>query len=95
MVAETARSLGLSRPYRLCYILATHVPVGLRSKRNKPLGLILIGGIGLLAITGYLLYYVADEAFRGGVSWTHLGLGLCLPIVLILHIFNKKGKKRY
>lgn len=39
-----------------------------------------------LALTGYGLYYLADEAWRWAVGWGHVGLGLALPAALGAHL---------
>lgn len=68
------------------YLLASHVPTGLRSRRNQLLGWLLLGSVALLIATSYGLYYIGGESFRSVVSWSHLSIGLCLPLVLGMHI---------
>ncbi|MEY4485242.1 MAG: hypothetical protein RL693_2694 [Verrucomicrobiota bacterium] len=69
------------------YLLASHIPTGLRSKRNRFLGLTLTYGIAFMIFTAYGLYYIGGESFRSLVSWAHLSVGFCLPLVLALHIW--------
>ena len=68
------------------YVLASHVHVGWRTRRNRVLGLALVTTFALLILTGYLLYYASGEGFREGVGWMHLALGLSLPVTLMAHI---------
>jgi hypothetical protein len=68
------------------YLLATHVPVGLRSKRNRLLGLTLVYAIGFMIVTAYGLYYLGGEGFRSIVSWAHTVVGFSLPLMLGLHV---------
>jgi|SRR5436190_11493762 len=68
------------------YLLATHVPVGLRSRRNRALGLTLVYAIGFMIVTSYGLYYLGSEGIREVVSWAHTAVGFCLPLVLGLHV---------
>lgn len=70
------------------YLLATHVHVGWRSKRNRWLGIAVLSSIALLIITGYLLYYAGGESFRSAVALTHLVLGLSFPVTLALHVLK-------
>jgi hypothetical protein len=70
------------------YLLATHVPIGLRSKRNRALGLTLAYAIGFMIVTAYGLYYLGGEGFRSLVSWAHLSVGAALPLILGLHVFT-------
>src|SRR4029079_10963143 len=68
------------------YLLATHVSVGLRSKRNRVLGLTLVYAIGFMIVTAYGLYYLGSEGVRQVVSWAHTAVGFSLPLVLGLHV---------
>jgi hypothetical protein len=46
--------------------------------------------LSLLIVSGYLLYYVADEGARQAISLFHWILGLALPLVYLLHRLAKK-----
>ena len=70
------------------YLLASHIHVGWRSKRNRFMGVSLNGTVALLILSGYLLYYSAGEDFRQAVSWAHLALGLSLPVTLGVHVWQ-------
>ncbi|MDB6137915.1 MAG: hypothetical protein JWO94_987 [Verrucomicrobiaceae bacterium] len=70
------------------YLLASHIHVGWRSKRNRLLGVVVVSVIGSIIVSGYLLYYSAGEDFRTVVSWTHLALGLSLPGSLGFHVWR-------
>lgn len=74
------------------YLLASHIPVGWRARRQRSSGLSLVALLASLALTGYGLYYLAAEGLREAVGWTHLGLGLAFPVVLAVHIVT--GKRR-
>ncbi|WP_347250900.1 hypothetical protein, partial [Zoogloea sp.] len=39
-----------------------------------------------LAVSGYALYYVADEEVRNGFSALHVAAGMALPVALAIHI---------
>jgi hypothetical protein len=75
------------------YLLASHVPVAHRAKRNRPLGYTLVAIISTLIITGYGLYYAGSEALRSGISLLHLAVGLSFPLVLALHIWRGHRRK--
>ncbi len=80
------------------YLLATHVPIGYRAKRERILGLLLTGVQALLVVSAYYLYYGSDEDRRSLVAWTHLSLGVIYPFIIALHVVfgknNRKNKKR-
>ncbi len=68
------------------YVLATHVSVGLRARRNRGLGLALMYALAFMIVTSYGLYYIGNESLRSIVSWAHLATGFLLPLVLMLHV---------
>jgi hypothetical protein len=48
----------------------------------------------LLAITGYGLYYAGGESLRAWTSVIHWGVGLGLPLLLIVHVRMLRTKLR-
>lgn len=77
-------------------VAAQHVPRGWRATRAHPrmrqrwafkrrsgLALCVLGG--LLASTGYALYYFAPDTLRPALGWVHAGIGLLLAGLLPLH----------
>src|SRR5215472_17660162 len=71
-------------------LLTGHVRSAWRARRNRANGSLFLGAFGILTITGYGLYYAGAESLRSWTSWIHLGLGLALPLLLILHIWLGK-----
>lgn len=67
-------------------LLSHHVGVGWRSGKNRFSGCAIAAISGFLILTGYLLYYVGDEALRQWASWLHLAAGALLPAVLWPHV---------
>src|SRR4051812_37241358 len=67
------------------YLLGTHVTVGLRAKRNRFFGILLLSVISFQIVTAYGLYYIGGEDFRAMVSWAHLCVGFSLPFLLAIH----------
>ncbi|HEY4639242.1 MAG TPA: hypothetical protein VIG87_04920 [Candidatus Udaeobacter sp.] len=67
-------------------LLSGHVRFAWRARRNRANGSLFLGAFGILTITGYGLYYAGGETLRAWTSWIHLGVGLALPLFLILHI---------
>lgn len=76
------------------YLLATHVTVALRTRRNRILGFSVLGGVSFQIITGYGLFYFGDEQLRAVTSWAHLASGVFLPAVLALHIWTGHRRSR-
>jgi hypothetical protein len=75
------------------YLLATHVSVGLRSKRNRALSLTLVAALAFMILTAYGLYYVGGEKFRELISLAHLIVGCSLPFILALHIWQGHSRE--
>ena len=74
-------------------LLTSHVRFARRARRNRGNGSLLLGAFGILTITGYGLYYAGAERLRAWTSWIHLGVGLALPVLLILHLwFGKRTR---
>ncbi|MEM7390984.1 MAG: hypothetical protein AAF492_01450 [Verrucomicrobiota bacterium] len=75
------------------FMLGTHVPAGWRLKRLRKLGLTLVIAQGLLILSGYLLYYMAN--YRDIIAYVHAGVGLLFPMLLGAHIWagvRERGK---
>jgi len=66
-------------------LIPQHVAGGWRLARNRASGLALTTLAGLLAVTGYLLYYAGSDAVHGSASLLHLAIGAGLPAALIAH----------
>jgi hypothetical protein len=71
-------------------LLAGHVRFAWRAHRNRGNGLLFIIAFAVLTVTGYGLYYSGGENLRAWTSWIHLGVGLALPFLLILHVWLGK-----
>ena len=72
-------------------LAAAHIPQGWRlsnrrrwaGQRNSGLLLCVLGG--LLALSGYLLYYFASEAVRPALGWAHAAFGLAMAALIASH----------
>lgn len=71
-------------------LLSVHVRFAWRARRNRANGAVFLSAFAVLTITGYGLYYAGSEALRAWTSWIHLGVGLVLPILLLVHILLGK-----
>jgi hypothetical protein len=76
--------------------LATlHVLPSWRSGGNRGSGSIMLALNTLLILSAYGLYYLGSETLRGWTSDAHIGLGLALPALLLLHVvLGKRGSAR-
>jgi hypothetical protein len=62
-----------------------HVPRGWRLACQRSTGMAMLGGMALLVLTGYALYYFAPEALRAWIGNVHAAVGLALAAVLAWH----------
>jgi hypothetical protein len=75
------------------YLLATHIPAGYKSKRQRFLGLCLVGAQGFLILTAYGLYYVGGENFHSVIGYAHASVGFIFPFLLATHVITGARKK--
>lgn len=69
-------------------LMNTHIRRALKGRRNLYSGWSMIVMLAILAVSGYGLYYLADEQNRSAWSAIHWIIGLAFPILLILHIMR-------
>ena len=67
-------------------VIAHHVPAAWKTKRLRWAGISLFSVLGVQLISAYLLYYLGNEDIRPIVSTIHTYNGLCIPLVLTVHI---------
>ena len=75
-------------------LLPTHMGPGWRRGINHRSGIVMLAIVGILAVTGYGLYYAAGEQLRPWVSATHWVLGLAAAGALIAHRFLGRRRVR-
>lgn len=68
-------------------LLRAHIIKAWTRRRNRVSGACLVAVLGLLTISGYLLYYSGEEGLRAVLSVIHWGVGLTLAGVLPLHVY--------
>lgn len=75
-------------------LFVVHVPKGWKDVPQRNIGLGLTALIGVLIVSGYLLYYLGDETARSWTSIAHWSIGLAVPIIFIWHYIHGKTKRR-
>ncbi len=71
-------------------LLPGHVVQNWRQRVNRYSGLTVVSVVGLLALTGYGLYYLVDDRQRALVSTLHWAVGLAASAALVLHVILGK-----
>ncbi|WP_295009193.1 hypothetical protein [uncultured Dechloromonas sp.] len=75
-------------------VLPQHVRFAWRARRNRTSGATMLSLAGILILTGYGLYYAADENLRPWISLAHWASGLVLPAGLIWHVAAGRRRKK-
>lgn len=75
-------------------MLVAHIPKGWNHTRQRVAGITLCAVLAVLVVSGYMLYYVGDEALREWSSLMHWTIGLGLPGVFLWHYINGLRDRR-
>lgn len=69
---------------------ASHITVAWPFRRRRLSGSVLAAVILWLIVSGYLLYYVANDTARSILSVSHWAIGLACPLLYWAHRVRKK-----
>lgn len=75
-------------------LLPGHVRRAWHARKNRNNGMFFLAAVGLLTLSGYLLYYLGDESWRNATSFFHLWLGLATPALLYWHVRQGRAATR-
>jgi cyanate permease len=75
-------------------LLPLHLKYAWRAHRNRINGIFFIIIVAVLITSGYGLYYIGNERCRLWTSWTHLGVGLAFPMLLVFHIWRGRVSRK-
>ncbi len=75
-------------------LIPVHVLRSWRSGNNLVTGSVMITLNTLLVVTAFGLYYLGSETARPWMSWIHLVVGFCLPLLFTLHVFLGRRRPR-
>lgn len=75
-------------------MFVAHIPKGWNHTRQRVAGIALCAVLAVLVVSGYMLYYVGDEALREWSSLTHWAIGLGLPGAFLWHYLNGLRERR-
>lgn len=69
-------------------LLVVHVWRGWTHRSQRAPGLALVIILGVLIVTGYLLYYAGDDTLRWWVSAAHWVIGIAVLPLFLLHYYQ-------
>lgn len=79
----------------LCALVGQmHLRVGWRRPEVRRRAVLLVTTLLALAITGLGFYYAADEDLVPWLRWSHVALGLLVPVTLALHVARGRRVSR-
>ncbi|MGS2722936.1 hypothetical protein ACVBEJ_04265 [Porticoccus sp. GXU_MW_L64] len=71
-----------------------HVANTWPAKKRHPMGVAMAIAAALMVVSAWLLYYLANEDVRAWVANIHAAVGLLLPLLLTVHIYRARKKRR-
>jgi hypothetical protein len=71
-----------------------HIPKGWKDKDQRVAGVALTAVMGVLILSGYLLYYLGIEWLRDWTSFIHWAIGLALPAIFVWHYLGRNAAKQ-
>jgi hypothetical protein len=67
-------------------LVPLHVQRGWRNRINRYTGTGMVSANAILVLTAFGLYYLGSDTLRLWASRLHIGIGLLLPILFIVHL---------
>ena len=74
-------------------LFIVHIPKGWNDRSQRIAGVALTILFSVLILSGYMLYYVGDEAVRDWTSISHWVIGLGSPLIFIWHYLGRNARK--
>jgi len=63
-----------------------HMRRGWRARKNRMTGSVMVAFNAVLVVTAFGLYYSGSDVIRLATGRLHYGIGLALPILMLVHI---------
>jgi hypothetical protein len=73
-------------------VLPVHARRAWQLNKNRKSGLLMKIIFLWLALSGYALYYFASDSNENWLPVLHWGAGICVPLLLVMHI--RRGRQR-
>jgi hypothetical protein len=67
-------------------LIPLHMRLAWRASRNRVSGSVMAALNGLLIATAFGLYYSGSDVLRAWTGYVHIGVGLLLPILVLIHV---------
>jgi hypothetical protein len=67
-------------------LIPVHIWRAWRAKKNRTTGIVMVACNAVLIATAFGLYYLSSEALRPWSSDVHIGFGLAVPLLMLVHV---------
>jgi len=74
-------------------LIPLHLLRAFRARKNLVSGITVASVNAVLIVTAFGLYYLGSETVRPWMSWTHIGAGFFLALMLPVHILLGRREK--
>lgn len=78
-------ALAFASLWLMGFLWGTHITKRWRLHRHRKTGGMTFGVMLILIVSGYLLYYLASDAWRAPTAILHWLIGLSMPLALLAH----------
>ena len=83
---EMQQHISIGKTGLLGALVPLHVQRAWRSRKNRVTGTAMVTFNAVLVVTSFGLYYAGSEVLRPWMSGVHTGVGLALPVLIVVHI---------
>jgi hypothetical protein len=73
------------------YLWSAHIEPGLKQRKKKRSGVVLLACFGVLFLTVPVLFYAVNESARSAAAVVHTWLGAVLLVPFLIHLSMKKA----
>ena len=75
-------------------LFIAHIPKGWKDASQRVAGTSLAAVFSVLILSGYMLYYVGNEAVRDWTSTVHWAIGIGSPAIFVWHYLGRNVRKK-
>jgi hypothetical protein len=85
-------AFGFASLWLLGLLWGAHIAHAWSTRRKRWSGSLLLAGLAWLVVSGYLLYYLGDDALRADAALLHWTFGLACPAIFLTHRLARRDR---
>jgi len=74
-------------------LFPVHIRMSWMRGKNRLTGGLMVSIGAVLIATAFGLYYTGSDLLRPWISWTHIGFGLAVPLLALVHIVTGRRSR--